>query len=343
MLHELKSIVETAKRVTTHNIKCVLASVVALNGSSYRRPGVQMLILENGSTVGTVSGGCVEKEIVRQSQSVFKNNTPKLITYDGRYRLGCEGTLYILIEPFAPTSDFYKTFNDACSNRISFTIQSYFSHSEDQFHLSGSFFSFQSKEHWLRNGVENQPRLKVFSQKIKPSFQLIIVGSEHDSVELCKTASNLGWDVSIVTSPSENKSKEKFTSAKTFYQISESDFGLIETDNQTAIVFMTHSYAKDLKYLSKITHKHLPYIGLLGPKKRRDQILNQIFELQPDISEEFVKSIHGPAGLNIGAETPQEISLSIVSEILTVIRRQNPVSLKNKSGGIHETCQKQLF
>ncbi len=82
--------------------KAVLASVVALEGSSYRRPGVRMLLLEDGHMTGAVSGGCVEKEIFRQSESVFRTGIPKMMTYDGRYRLGCEGILYILLEPFRP-------------------------------------------------------------------------------------------------------------------------------------------------------------------------------------------------------------------------------------------------
>ena len=97
MLHELKDIIRSAKIAKTQGIKTVIASVVHLEGSSYRRPGVRMSIQENGKMIGAVSGGCVEKEILRQSQRVFESNTPTLMEYDGRYRLGCEGVLSILI------------------------------------------------------------------------------------------------------------------------------------------------------------------------------------------------------------------------------------------------------
>ena len=97
MLHELKDIIRSAKIAKTQGIKTVIASVVHLEGSSYRRPGVRMSIQENGKMIGAVSGGCVEKEILRQSQRVFETNTPTLMEYDGRYRLGCEGVLSILI------------------------------------------------------------------------------------------------------------------------------------------------------------------------------------------------------------------------------------------------------
>ena len=111
MLHELKDIIRSAKIAKTQGIKTVIASVVHLEGSSYRRPGVRMSIQENGKMIGAVSGGCVEKEILRQSQRVFEANIPTLMEYDGRYRLGCEGVLSILIEPFNPTDAFLMHLN----------------------------------------------------------------------------------------------------------------------------------------------------------------------------------------------------------------------------------------
>jgi len=101
MTHEFKDIITSYQKAKVLGIRAVLATVVDIDGSSYRRPGVGMLILENGQMTGAVSGGCVEKEVLLQSQSVFDTGKPKLMTYNGRYRLGCEGTLYILIEVFS--------------------------------------------------------------------------------------------------------------------------------------------------------------------------------------------------------------------------------------------------
>ena len=98
MTHELKQIVATYISSRSKGLKTVLATVVALDGSSYRKPGVRMLIVEDETMVGAVSGGCVEKDILRQSKTVFDTGHPKMMTYDGRYRLGCEGILYILLE-----------------------------------------------------------------------------------------------------------------------------------------------------------------------------------------------------------------------------------------------------
>ena len=108
MTHEFKQIVEATLLNQTSNIKSVLATVVDLDGSSYRHPGVRMLLSSNGDMVGAVSGGCVEKEVLQRAQSVFKTGKSKIMTYDGRYRLGCEGVLYILLEPFEVSNEFKK-------------------------------------------------------------------------------------------------------------------------------------------------------------------------------------------------------------------------------------------
>ena len=100
MTHEFKEIIESYLVAKQQGIPAVMATVVDVEGSSYRRPGVGMLLLQNGVTKGAVSGGCVEKEVFRQAQSVFETGVPKIMTYDGKYRLGCEGLLYILIETF---------------------------------------------------------------------------------------------------------------------------------------------------------------------------------------------------------------------------------------------------
>ena len=107
MTHEFKKIVHTYLQAQKEGLKTVLATVVAVDGSSYRGAGVRMLVVENNKTVGAISGGCVEKEVVHQAQSVFATGIAKMMTYDGRFRLGCEGTLYVLLENFDLADLFY--------------------------------------------------------------------------------------------------------------------------------------------------------------------------------------------------------------------------------------------
>ncbi len=336
MTHEFKDIVYQADKAREKGLKSVLASVVALDGSSYRKPGVRMLIQEDGSMVGAVSGGCVEKEILLQSESVFKTGTSKIMTYDGRYRLGCEGVLYILIELFEPEPGFQDAFSKCLETRQSFDIWSYYDKQVGSIPGLGSsvkigetFFSLQDRKHETNNAP------LVFKQHMSPCFKLVIIGAEHDAVQLCKYASLTGWEVGIVSGPSDSKSITNFPGALSFHAVSPEDMEVSAIDDQTAVVLMTHNFASDLRYLVQLKDTNPIYIGLLGPVKRRDDLLMQFTEYCPDIDHAFLDCIHGPAGLNIGSETPQEIAVSIVSEILTISRKKEPISLSKKTGKIH--------
>ena len=98
---------------------------------------------------------------------------------------------------------------------------------------------------------------------------------------------------------------------------------------------MTHSFVKDLQFLISLKAEQGAYIGLLGPYKRREKLFDELMERYPDVSEEFLEHIHGPAGIDVGAETPQEIAISILSEILSVVNKKVPSLLKHKIGAIH--------
>ena len=106
-------------------------------------------------------------------------------------------------------------------------------------------------------------------------------------------------------------------------------------DENTAIVVMTHNYAKDLNFLLHLQNLPAFYIGLLGPVKRRNELLKEILDRTGDLSIHFLDILHGPVGLEIGAETAEEIALSICSEILTTKRNKEAGKLKNKSKDIH--------
>lgn len=344
MTHELKKIIHGYLSAKSKGLKSVLATVVFLEGSSYRRPGVRMLLVENGSMVGAVSGGCVEKEILRQSASVFETGIAKVMTYDGRFRLGCEGVLYILIEPFNPGQAFINAFNDCIESRCDFNVTCHFLKNVSTSENFGTVVYFnQNKPHSVsehfvipENTHEN---ILTFKQKMKPLFKLIILGAEHDAVQLCAYASLTGWEVIIVAPIADSKSIAHFPGAHRLINALVSGGDVETIDSQTAIVLMTHSFADDLKHLTALKKTTPAYIGFLGPAKRREKVLQAFLENNIDVDDDFLNAMHGPAGLNIGAETPQEIAVSIVSEILAVTRAQNPISLKNKSGGIHSNSE----
>ena len=340
MIHELKEIINQAVINQQKRLKNVLASVVHLEGSSYRKPGVRMLISEDLNSVGAVSGGCVEKEIIQRAKTVFRDDKPKIITYDGRYRLGCEGILYILIEPFFIDDDFLQVFLNSNSNRESLKIESYFIKEDEAFGNFGSVVTFQNKKQFTFSkslDIQNKTNLKTFTQILQPAFRLVIIGGEHDAVKLCKIASNLGWEIDVITSAKESKQLSDFPGANTVVGDSPETIQFSDIKENTAIVIMNHSYVQDLKYVVKLSEYNPKYIGILGAPNRRERLFNELFEFVPDISDEFLENIYTPAGLHIGAQTPEEIALSIVAEILSVIRKKEPFSLRKINGKIHSS------
>ena len=99
---------------------------------------------------------------------------------------------------------------------------------------------------------------------------------------------------------------------------------------------MTHSISKDVQYLLELTEKRPAYIGLLGPAHRRERLIEQVLEFKPETDDTFIDLLRGPAGINIGAISAEEIAISIIGEILAVTRSAQLISLKDKSGAIHD-------
>ncbi len=338
MTHEIKLIFETLKTWQIPGKKAVLASVVALEGSSYRRPGVRMIINEDGVSVGAVSGGCVEKEIEHQAQSVFQNGKAKIITYDGRLRVGCEGIIHILIEPVFLSDELLKNFESLLMNRKNFRTDSFYYSTVGEHINTGTLIMLNEKTYSLNPSfnagmIDDQ---KCFSQNFKPLFQLYIFGAEHDAVQLCKAAKLLGWEVIIVASSEESKSCDYFPGAASLITPAFEDIDISVLDDQTAVVLMTHSFNKDVQYLIALKDSKPAYIGLVGSIKRRERVLSMLLDYCPDISTEFLEQIYGPAGINIGAESSSEISVSILAEILSKVRNKKPEALRNKVGSIHD-------
>ena len=339
MIHELKEIILHAKVNQDKGLKNVLVTVVDLVGSSYRKPGVRMLISEDDKMIGAVSGGCVEKEILYRSKTVFQKAAAKIITYDGRYKLGCEGILYLLIEPFFISEEFYKTFIRAVLQRETFLMEAFFAKEDEATGNFGSHITFQNSPpfSFSKNVAQKSINKSLsFKQELKPAFNLLIIGAEHDAVKLCKMASLLGWQVDIISSIKDPKNSRDFPGANSVIGSDAAMIDFSNVDANTGIVIMNHSYVQDLKYLLKLVDKKPAYLGVLGAAKRRDKMFAELFEYNPEISEVFLESICTPAGLNLGAETPEEIALAILAEILATLKNKNPYSLKNTSGNIHK-------
>jgi len=336
MTHELKKLIEQALVWQKKHYKLVLATVVAMEGSSYRRPGVRMLLNDQGESFGAVSGGCVEKEVHRQALDVFESRVPKIMSYDGRLRLGCEGIIHLLLEPLELSEELLMTFNDFISSRRSFSSRSFFSLEAEDHTKFGTDLLFDGNAYGLSKDFKATDEVSVFTQEFPPLFRFWIFGAEHDAVTLCKAAATLGWEVTVVASPDEQKTIDYFPGAANLRTPNFDELEVDSIDKQTALILMTHSLSKDVQYLIALSKTHPIYFGLLGPAKRREQLINHLLEHKPDTDLAFIEKLRGPAGINIGAENSKEIAVSVLAEILSVIRNQEPIPLSVKKGRIHE-------
>ena len=335
-----------------------LASVVFVEGSSYRRPGARMLVTSTAKVAGAVSGGCVERAVAVRAIRVIETGIPEMMVYDGRHRLGCNGSLHILIEPFAPVDvdEFYKAVEATKGGagptgriRQSFSISSAFaktlltknktsSNPEVDHGLIGSALTIGHKVFPLREGF-NLPStaskpIEVFSNEIKPAPQLYIVGTEYDAIVLAKLAARQGWEATLITHPRNPLEAMDEITVQDVDPSALLDHLIL--DDQTGVVLMSHNYARDLAYLTSLSKApKLRYLGLLGPAKRRDQLLNDLTEINMDLPEWMTENIYGPAGIDLGGELPEQIGLSIMAEVVAVFAQRSVPSLREKRGFIH--------
>ncbi|MEM9544841.1 MAG: XdhC family protein [Bacteroidota bacterium] len=363
LLKEIRKIIAFYDSTDHQNERLALASVVNVEASSYRRIGARMLVSSSGQWVGGISGGCLEGDALKRSQKAIFNNTPSSVVYDTMdddaneigVGLGCNGRIEVLftpIDPQNPENPIEQLRTIAVSKNPSLLLKVVESSAPEGF-LGNSkllkegkgeieFCSIDSKE--LENAAQEvkakkRPILKTFINSenhtlkvlvefIRPETKLIIVGDNYDVAALVGIADELGWECYIV-GRKKKLSKKLFSIAKAVYEYEA--FSQIKIDAYTAIVLMTHDYNWDKKILPQVIHKSVPYIGMLGPKKRMLKMQN---ELGID-SLDRIAHFHSPVGLDIGAESPEEIALAIASEIVAAFRNRNGNSLKFREGTIH--------
>ena len=176
----------------------------------------------------------------------------------------------------------------------------------------------------------------AFLELIQPPVSLVIVGAGNDVQPLVGMATILGWQITIVDGRATHANLKRFPKVhKLIVGKPAEALEQVETDERTVFVLMTHNYNYDLAMLKLLLQAKRPYIGTLGPKKRLESMLAEIQEQGITITAEQRKMLYGPTGLDIGAETPEEIALSIVAEIKAVLAGKQGSSLRQKHTPIH--------
>lgn len=322
-MKELIQILAQIKRLLNSNESFALATVVFVEGSAYRRPGARMLIDENGNWWGGISGGCLEGDLLKKAQLAMRQQTIKNITYDTReddpfqlgIGLGCQGLIEIIIDPIRSHMEQIAEQLKIClDSGVAQTLQSTW---------EGSKFSIEAVA--AMNGSFTQEGTKqIFVENIPANTRIWIVGNQFDAISLIQLCQQLAWEIHWVGKKLKMNPVVR-DSVQACYDWND-DLPVRNTD---CLVLMTHDFDRDVEFLSKqYAVDRWSYVGILGPNKRMDRILKQIPTLQ-------VSLLSSPIGLDIGAEGPDEIAISIVSEILAVKNGRNGLSLKHKKGSIH--------
>jgi xanthine dehydrogenase accessory factor len=363
-MKELNDIIRAYDKAVSQNKKTALASVVKVEGSSYRRPGARMLVTEVGLITGAISGGCLEGDALRKAQFAIFQQQNKLEIYETTdegderlgVQLGCNGTVYILFEPIRneDPNNPINLFKRAAENRKEAMIATVFNPlnknqqtgtclflSEDVKILLTDYAGIEKEGQSIleqRNSiVREHDDTSVLYQFIPPSIQLVIVGAGNDTQPLTELANSLGWEIIIVDGRPLYATRERFPGASRICLTKPSEvLSAANVDGQTAVVLMTHNYNYDLSALEQLIQTNCNFIGVLGPKKKLQKMLDDLAEKGIKLTDEVMHRIHGPVGLDIGAETSEEIALSILAEIKAVFSNRNGASLKERNIEIHE-------
>lgn len=354
----------------------VLATVVDVDGSAYRRPGAHLLITEDGRTAGSISAGCLESDILARHEELFNQQQSLLLQYENDelfgLNYGCDGTIYVLVQPVMTSQiNFPKAFADA--NRfgrqlilatvydceIKSMIGKKLLASDGRIltselppsierHVGATLFEIERLDR-NQTRVFGEVTAKVFFQIIKPTVRLVIFGAGDDVIPLINTAKSIGIEVRLTDSrrayldrhsaradvfqfnsqfstPGQNRSVCDMAD-KNFEDIQST---LFDAPDRTAVVIMSHSFELDKRFLKLALQKNSAYLGIVGSRKRTEKLLTELNEM------DAAGRIHYPIGLDLGAETAEEIALTIVSEILAFFRNGSARSLVEVSGAIHD-------
>jgi len=372
-MKEINDIIRDYDLATEQGKICALATVVHVEGSSYRRPGARMLVSIDGKLTGAISGGCLEGDAMKKAFAAIENNKNTLVTYNTTdeenesfgVQLGCNGIIHILFEPIDNQSatNPIALLKKALEKRNKSAIVTLFSLKDKENQLGTILTTDEDENTILANNQNSELISKVksvadlaikktassfeefeidgkstnaFVQYLPPATVLVICGAGNDAQPLATISNLIGWNTSILDRRATHSNIERFPLAQNFYVAKlENALELIENDENTVWVLMTHNYPCDYVLMKQLIQTNTPYIGILGPKTKMQRMYEDLEKEGITVSAEQRKRIFSPMGLDIGAETSEEIAVSIVAEIKAVIMGKNAQMLREKELAIH--------
>ena len=376
-MRELHSIVEAFEQARASGKRAALATVVSVRGSAYRRPGARMLITEDGQTTGTISGGCLERDVILRAQRVIERGEATLATYDSTDErevdfgagLGCGGVIQILIEPLPRASEpaHLSLVDELLRRGERGLLATVWRTSSPQIARRGSRLLLASDgELWndignpkLTAQIEQDARellrtrrsaeqtyelpagdAEVLLEVLQPPVPLVIFGGGYDAVPLMQFAHELGWHVTVVDGRPGAVSRARFPWADVLILCRpEQARDQVPLTSDTVAVVMTHNYRSDLQLLEMLLPSPVGYLGLLGSRRRSQRLLQELDQPGINLTRTQRSKLHAPIGLDIGAETCEEIALAIVAEIRAVLAGRGGGHLRERRTPIHERAR----
>jgi xanthine dehydrogenase accessory factor len=349
---------------------CGLATVVAVEGSSYRRPGARLLLSPDGARIGSISGGCLEEDLLIHLRQVMEDGSARSLVYDTTEEndliwgvgLGCHGKVTLLlerVETMPPGLAFVH--NAGGVLRMSAVLATVYSGEPGVplgacLALAADGLSWHTAEPdaWvgalretaattLARGVSawrsftDLPGIpSVFFEYIAPPPRLVVLGAGDDARPLARFATDLGWAVTIADPRAAFATRERFPSVENVVTAPPAELTrLVSFDERTFAVVMTHHYVHDLPYLRGLLPLHLPYVGLLGPRKRAEKLLADLKAEGLDVTPAMRATLHAPVGLDLGGDTPEAVALSMLAEMQSILQGRDAAPLRQRTLPIH--------
>lgn len=367
------AIVESLRHAAAAGEAVVLATVVRVVGSSYGGVGTRMVVRVDGTTVGLVSGGCLESDLCAHAIEVHATGRARVVTYDTRadddavwgLGLGCNGLIDVLLQPLSPerataSAELLATALSADEPLVIATVTHAGPSNGDPAVGTQALFAtdgIRSVGDWGDGDVLSTARAHVGDalatgrrgfvhqlgstqfafEVVTPAVRLVICGSGPDAVPLCRLARGLGWDVSLIDHrPITEPHAARFPGARVI-ECTEAGAlaGAVTLSPRTAAVVMSHHFARDTDYVSALLTAGVAYVGVLGPRARTERVLAELAARSEDVPSGG-DALFGPVGLDLGGDGPEAIALAIVAEVSSVMNGRAAGHLRDRHASPHE-------
>ena len=369
-MSEIADVLEAIESLSAEGRRMALATIVAVRGSTYRRPGARLLVPEEGAPIGNLSGGCLEGDVADMARVVMEEGRARLAGWDltaddddvWGLGLGCNGAIEVFIEPADRAAEVASALRMALQEERPICVVTALESEAPELvapgarlvvrpegHVQGSLGHADADAeaiavaHELLAEQRSEIRtlvhgVRAFVEVLEPPLRLLVCGAGHDAIPLVRAAAVIGWNAIVVDDRKVFLASERFPGAAGFVHVEQPELTAktAPVDERTFAIVMTHNFLRDKEYLRSLLPSPVAYIGVLGPAARTERLLMDLRQEGMQVTEADRARIHGPAGLDLGAEGPEEIAESILAEIVAVKRDRKGGFLKERPGPIHD-------